>query len=260
MPDPLVTLTTDFGDASPYVASMKGVLLGINPAARLVDLSHRIPPQDIRFADYFLAAAIPCFPPGVLHVVVVDPGVGTERNILYVELDGHRLLVPDNGCWTTLEKQSSGPPVVHRVSEPRYWRHPVSATFHGRDIFAPVAGHLSLGLAPDFVGPVVTEWARLQARPPRFDDDRREWIGEVIFVDEFGNLITNLAPSVLDGPAKVTVAGQLISRQVRTYGEAEAGTLVVLISSTGIVEIAVAGGSAANLLRSKVGTQVIVAK
>lgn len=255
MPDPIVTLTTDFGETSPYVASMKGVLLGINPSVRLVDLSHRIPPQDVQFADYFLAAAIPCFPPGAIHVAVVDPGVGTKRNILYVELDGHRLLVPDNGCWTALAKQSSRPPLVRRLSKPRYWRHPVSATFHGRDIFAPVAGHLSLGLAPALLGPPITEWARLETSTPRFDGGL--WLGEVTFVDEFGNLITNLTASVLDGSPTVAVAGQVIPRRVRTYGEAEPGSLVTLISSTGNVEIAVVGGNAAAKLKANVGTVVL---
>src|SRR5262249_20664070 len=99
MPDPVVTLTTDFGEDSPYVAAMKGVLLGLNPAARILDLSHQIPPQDVRHAAFFLAAAVPYFPAHVLHVVVVDPGVGSERALLYVETNGHRLLTPDNGCW-----------------------------------------------------------------------------------------------------------------------------------------------------------------
>ena len=102
MPDPLISLTTDFGEASPYVAALKGAILSVNPAARLLDLSHAIPPQDLRHAAFFLAAAIPYFPPGLIHVVVVDPGVGSDRALLYVELEGHRLLVPDNGCWTTL--------------------------------------------------------------------------------------------------------------------------------------------------------------
>src|SRR5262249_57598162 len=108
--------------------------------------SRQVAPQDVRHAAFFLAAAVPCFPPGVLHVVVVDPGVGSERAVLHVEVDGHRLLVPDNGCWTMLP--GSSPPRVIRLAEPRFWRHPVSATFHGRDIFAPTAGHLSRGLAP----------------------------------------------------------------------------------------------------------------
>src|SRR5262249_28116148 len=142
MSDIIITLTTDFGDDSPYVAAMKGVILGINPRARLVDLSHNIPAQDLRYANFFLAASIPYFPAEAIHVVVVDPGVGTDRALLYVVVDGHRLLVPDNGCWTRPANISAVPPRVIRLAEPRYWRHPVSATFHGRDILAPVAAHL----------------------------------------------------------------------------------------------------------------------
>src|SRR5262245_12352289 len=125
----LVTLTTDFGEASPYVAAMKGVVLGVNPDVRLLDLSHAIGPQDVRHAAFFLAGAVPFFPPGVIHVVVIDPGVGTERPILYAEVGGHRLLVPDNGCWTLLADQLGVRPAVRRLEERRFWRPAVSATF-----------------------------------------------------------------------------------------------------------------------------------
>src|SRR5260370_39152705 len=154
---------------------MKGVILTINPHARLVDLSHQIPPQDLRHAAFFLRSCIPFFPPGVIHVIVVDPGVGTDRALLYVEAEGHRLLVPDNGCWTELARDSgrathsgaSGPhtpvwpPTVIRLTESKYWRNPVSPTFHGRDILAPVAAHLSLGENPQNLGPRVQQWVRL---------------------------------------------------------------------------------------------------
>src|SRR5438270_555607 len=132
--DPIITLTTDFGDASPYVAAMKGVILALNPQARLVDLSHRIPPQAIGHAAFFLAHALPFFPREVLHVIVIDPGVGTERALLYVEVGGHRLLVPDNGCWTELARTVGSAPLVLRLAEARYWRPEISSTFHGRDI------------------------------------------------------------------------------------------------------------------------------
>src|SRR5262249_35067851 len=157
--DAIITLTTDFGEESPYVAAIKGVILGINPAARLIDLTHQIPPQDVRHAAYFIASSIPYFPSDAIHVVVVDPGVGSERAILYVEIEGHRLLVPDNGCWTVLK---GAPPRVIRVAERAFWRPEPSNTFHGRDIFAPVAGHLSLGLDPVLLGPAVDHWERLE--------------------------------------------------------------------------------------------------
>src|SRR5207245_11704106 len=134
---------------SPCVAAMKGVILGLNPSARIVDLSHQIPPQNLAYAAFFLAGAIPTFPHEALHVIVVDPGVGTERALLYVEVAGHRLLVPDNGSWTSLAAHVTESPRVIQLTEARFWRHPVSATFHGRDILAPVAAHLSLGIDPD---------------------------------------------------------------------------------------------------------------
>src|SRR5262245_9382522 len=133
MTEALVTLTTDFGEASPYVAALKGVLLTVNASARVIDLSHQIPAQDIRHTAYFLAAVVPYFPAGVIHVAVVDPGVGTTRALLYVEVAGHRLLAPDNGCWTLIGPRPLQPERVIRLEEPRYWRQTVSATFHGRD-------------------------------------------------------------------------------------------------------------------------------
>jgi len=144
--DPIITLTSDFGEDSPYTAALKGVILGINPRARLVDLSHSIPPQDVQHAAIFLEEAIPLFPKEALHVVVVDPGVGTERPIVYVEVGCHRLIAPDNGCWTLLASHVAEPPRVIRLEERRFWRDPVSKTFHGRDIMAQAAANLSLGV------------------------------------------------------------------------------------------------------------------
>lgn len=255
MPDSVVTLTSDFGEASPYVAAMKGVLLSINPAVRILDLSHRIPPQDIRHAAFFLAAALPEFPPCAIHVVVVDPGVGSERALLYVELDGRRLLAPDNGCWTELARGASVPPRVIRLANARYWRPTISATFHGRDILAPCAGHLSLGVDPSALGPEVHEWVRLEL--PSMSVQSNGWSGEVIFVDSFGNLLTNLPGKLLvETSARLFVGNEEVTRRVRTYAEAEPGTIVALQSSTELLEIAVVQGNAAARLRVSVGTPV----
>jgi S-adenosylmethionine hydrolase len=259
MSDPLVTLTTDFGDDSPYVAAMKGVILGINRQARLVDLGHQIPPQDLRYAAFFLASAVPYFPSEALHVVVVDPGVGTDRALLYVEVEGHRLLVPDNGCWTQLANHAATPQVI-RLTESRFWRPTVSATFHGRDILAPVAGHLCLGLDPRELGPPAGEWVRLESPPLR--QGMNCWIGEVVFVDHFGNLITNIPGSNLGKrPPEVLHVGKEARRRFRwvhSYAEAKPGTLVALVSSAGMLEVAVTQGSAARRLRARVGTAVTV--
>jgi S-adenosylmethionine hydrolase len=240
---------------------MKGIVLGLNPSARLVDLSRQIPPQNIRHAAFFLAAALPYFPPGTLHLIVVDPGVGTERALLYVEVLGQRLLAPDNGCWTLLAQQASDDPLVIRLTEPRYWRPTVSATFHGRDILAPVAGHLSLGLSPSLLGPRVRDWVRLEMAAPVREGDAI--MGEVIFVDHFGNLITNISADILDRGAvssQVQIGVTIVSRWVRSYGEAAAGTLIALISSAGLLEVAVTNGSAAQTLCAGVGDRVRVGR
>ncbi len=259
LPGPVVTLTTDFGEGSPYVAAMKGVLLGINPDVRVLDLSHEIPPQDVRHAAFFLASALPFFPPGVLHVVVVDPGVGTERALLYVEAAGQRLLAPDNGCWTPLVRPDDPPPLVIQLTEPRYWRPTVSATFHGRDILAPVAGHLSLGVDPRQLGVETRDWVRLERRPPVHGPDG--WQGEVVFVDRFGNLLTNLPGTVLaEAGIRIFVDGQEVPQVARTYEQASPGALIALQSSNDALEVALTRGSAAERLRVGVGALVRVTR
>ena len=250
----LVTLTTDFGDGSSYVAAMKGALLAVNPDARVVDLCHRLPPQDLLAAGYFLSDTLSWFPPATIHVVVVDPGVGTDRALLCVEWNGQVILAPDNGCWTSVVRVDETPR-VYRLAERRYWRSTVSATFHGRDILAPVAGHLSLGVRPAELGPTVAEWAGLPLPEPVVTADGLR--GEVIFVDHFGNLVTNIrleSPSA--GP--VRIAGITVSHMVRTYGESEPGTLVALIGSSGRLEVAVVNGSAALRLGVGIGAGVEV--
>lgn len=260
MADPLITLTTDFGLTSPYVAAVKGVILGFNPAVRLIDLSHALPPQGLHHAAFFLASSVVYFPDDTLHVVVVDPGVGTERAVLYVEVADQRLLVPDNGCWTLLAERSAHEPRVRKLTEPRYWASAISSTFHGRDVFAPVAGHLSLGLDPKELGPRVHEWVKLEKRTPTAGAEGLT--GEVEFVDDFGNLITNLPGEILnrlaDRPHWVCVGETAVPRCVLTYGEAKPGELVALVASNGALEVAVAQGNAAKALNVGVGARVTV--
>jgi len=252
--DPLITLTTDFGYDSPYVAAVKGVLLSLNPAARLLDLSHAIPPQDLRYAAFFLSGAVPYFPEGTLHVIVVDPGVGGERVMLYVEVAGQRLLVPDNGVWTRLA-QDPAPDRVIQLRDPSYWRSPLSRTFHGRDVLAPVAAHLSLGLDPAALGPPAADWVRLPIPVPRREPNRLT--GEVVFVDHFGNLVSNIPGEAVPPSARVSIAGQE-ARLVHAYSDAPPETLVAVVSSWGTLEVAVAQGSAAERLRAAAGTLVVV--
>ncbi len=260
MAQPIITLTTDFGCRSPFVAAVKGVILCINPEARIVDLSHDIPPYDIRHAAFFLADALPYFPPGTLHVVVVDPGVGGDRDILYVAVAGQRLVVPDNGCWTLLAEGHAQPLRVIRVTEPRFWRSIVSPTFHGRDIFAPVAAYLSLGINPTQLGPVTTQWHQLAWPTPVRRSESID--GEVIFVDGFGNLITNISSAALAAagtrPAQITLGTTPIPRRARAYSDANPGELVALISSNGLLEVAEVQGNASRRLSAGLGASVHV--
>jgi S-adenosyl-L-methionine hydrolase (adenosine-forming) len=250
----LVTLTTDFGAGSSYVAAMKGALLAVNPAARVLDLTHDLPPQDLVATAYFLADALPWFPRDTIHVIVVDPGVGTGRALLCVAWNGSYLVVPDNGCWTSLIDETGPPPLVHRLTERRFWRPEVSATFHGRDILAPVAGHLSRGTAPADLGPPATTWQRLSLpRPVASPEGVR---GEVVVVDRFGNLVTNIPARAVPLESRVAVPGSEAVRFVRTYGDAEPGALVALIGSGGRLEVAVVNGSAAARLGLGVGAVV----
>jgi S-adenosylmethionine hydrolase len=256
---PLITLTTDFGATSPYVAVMKGVILSINPAARLLDLSHRIRPQDLRHASYFLATAVPYFPPDTIHVCVIDPGVGSDRSALYAEAGRQRLVGPDNGIFTGVFRGAGGPTVVYDLAESRFWRRPVSSTFHGRDIFAPVAAHLSLGVDPAELGPVRRDPVELSVRSAVTFGNR--WKGEVQFVDDFGNLITNIpACKVKSLPARVSVGGGVPHpiRWVRTYADAAPDDLVCLFSSDGFFEVAQVNGSAAARLAVREGAVVEV--
>jgi S-adenosylmethionine hydrolase len=254
---PLITLTTDFGDASPYAAVVKGVILSINPAARLLDLTHHIPPQDVRHADYFLGAAAPYFPAGTIHLAVIDPGVGTERHPLLVEAGGQYLVGPDNGVFTRAATALGGPTCVRRLTEPRFWRPEVSSTFHGRDVFAPVAAHLSLGVDSAAVGPAVAGMVELRPHSAVCWGNRRA--GEVQFVDGFGNLITNIPASLISAlPVRATLGNSdpLPFRWVKSYADAAPGELVSLFSSDGYVEFAVVNGSAAHRLGAGAGTPV----
>jgi S-adenosylmethionine hydrolase len=253
----LITLTTDFGDASPYAAVLKGVILSVNPAVRVFDLSHRIRPQDLRHASYFLGTAVPYFPPGTIHLCVVDPGVGSERAAIYVEVGGQRLVGPDNGIFTGVFRHCGTPSLVRELVDRRFWRAEVSDTFHGRDVFAPVAAHLSLGVDPAEFGPVCSNPVTLPCRKAVTFGNR--WQGEIQFVDDFGNLITNVpATGVRSLPVRISFRGEPPHpiRWVRTYADAAPGDLVCLFSSDGFVEVTEVNGNAARRLGAGEGTVV----
>jgi S-adenosylmethionine hydrolase len=258
MPPPLITLTTDFGHASPYVAVMKGVMLSINPSAHVLDLTHEIRPQHIRHASYFLGTAVPYFPPGTIHVCVVDPGVGSERASICIEKNGRYFVGPDNGVFTHILRCSSGEAVAYKLTNHKFWRvNPPSDTFHGRDIFAPVAAHLSKGTDVHEFGPVHSNPVALQKRcAVTFG---QKWSGEVQFIDDFGNLITNVPACKMKVlPVRVTLGGVSLGvvRWVRTYSEAAPGELVSLFSSDGFFEIAEVHGNASHKLQVQDGSAI----
>lgn len=258
----LITLTTDFGISSPYVAAMKGSLLSVCRDVELVDLTHAITPQNIRQAAVVLADVTPFFPVGTLHVVVVDPGVGTERNMIYAEIGDQHYLAPDNGVLSYVARQNR-PRRLVALTEPRFWREQVSHTFHGRDIFAPVAGHLALGVQPDLFGPTAEAMVELPWSEPVIG--KQEICGEVLYVDSFGNVITNIPVAAIQqfagqGAIVISLAGRSIEGLYATYGQAPAGTIISLGDSQGRLEIAEVQGNAARLLGVTPGVPVRVGR
>ncbi len=251
----VITLLSDFGLQDPYVGVMKGVILQINPQARLVDLTHRIEAGDIAQGAACLAESHRYFPAGSIHLAVVDPGVGTERRPLAVLAAGHAFVGPDNGLFSPIIDQDPSTRVVH-LSERRFFRPQVSPTFHGRDIFAPVAAHLSLGVDPSELGPWVTDAVTLTLPEARSADGIL--VGRVSRVDRFGNLISNIRESALSrhlagAEAEIRAAGLRIRGLHRTYGEVAPGEVLALVGSSGTLEIAVREGSAAKRLESQAG-------
>jgi S-adenosylmethionine hydrolase len=249
----IITLTTDFGTADHYVGAMKGVILGRAPSATVVDITHEIPPQDVRRAALVLANVVGCFSPGTVHVTVVDPGVGSTRRILAAEYERQVVLAPDNGLLTPLVQ--GGDVRLRSVTASRYFRTPVSQTFHGRDVFAPVAAHLAMGLPPAELGPMVDDPVTLPWPEPRIESGRI--LGEVLYVDRFGNLVTNIRGSAVRalGPASAHIGAHL-APVVSTYADASAGSPIALIGSSDVLEISVVMGHAARALGVGVGAAV----
>lgn len=256
---PLITLTTDFGLGSPYVAQMKGVILSHGEDATLIDITHGIRPQHIREGALVLADATPRFPVGTIHVAVVDPGVGTSRKLLYAEFGGQRFLAPDNGLLSLVARQMPRGLVIS-LKRPEYWGATVSPTFHGRDILAPVAGRLASGLAPDKLGPPLVVLVELTVPEARIAADHA--LGEVLLVDSFGNLLTNipadrLPAAALGADLVVECKGRTIAGLQSAYEVAPPGTLVAIVDSQGRLEIAAVRGSAASVLGACEGTAVV---
>lgn len=252
----LITLTTDFGTRDPWVAAMKGVILSIAPDCTLLDLSHGIGPQDILEGALFLAATVPYFPEGAIHTAVVDPGVGTSRVPIVARCAGQVVVCPDNGLLTILQRTH---PVAeaYAIENPDYILDLPSATFHGRDIFAPAAAHVALGAPLASFGKPAGDLCQIDL-PEATMDAEGQLHGEVIHVDRFGNCITNISrDSVPDGAGyRVQVAAATVPGIHRTYADVPPGTLLALYGSSGHLEIAVAMDNAARALHLGPGAPV----
>jgi S-adenosylmethionine hydrolase len=247
-PSGVITLMTDFGDADVYVGVMKGVIAAVFPGARVVDLTHRVPAHDAAEAAWLLQDAYRYFPAGTVHVAVVDPGVGTARRVLGLRAGNHLFLAPDNGILTPVHAELGREALVE-IAEPRYLLPNASRTFHGRDVFAPAAAHLAAGVALEAMGPPVADFVRLRLPEP-CSLHGGVVRGEVVRVDGFGNLITNIRRELVPRPdrAAVRVAGVALRGIQPTYGVAGPGDVLALFGGFGVLEIAVNRGSAAQRL------------
>jgi len=255
----IITLLTDFGQQDGYVGAMKGVMLGLHPTVRLIDISHEVEPQNVHAGAFLLEAHFRYFPPGTVHLAVVDPGVGSERAALACYADEHFFIAPDNGlldfCLDFSNLQ------VVRLTQPQYWRQKISATFHGRDLFAPVAAHLAAGESLAHLG----ELAALQRRRPRLDCriDGKTLHGQVVYSDRFGNLISNISTPCLrefsqDQPVTIYLAGHLIGGLSKSYADVPPHTPLALIGSFGFLEIAVNLSNARLHFAARYGTPIAV--
>jgi S-adenosylmethionine hydrolase len=258
MSRPVITLTTDFGQADGYVAAMRGAILSICPQAEVVDVSHEVRPQAVQQAAYLLAFVAPYFPPGTVHVAVVDPGVGTQRRAVAVHGGRALYVAPDNGLLGLVLAQDPPREAVDLV-EARFHLPEVSATFHGRDIFAPAAAHLACGTDLHEMGPSIPVADLCPLPPARLQrDEEGRWQAQVLHVDRFGNLITNLRAG--EGPPSPTIVagGARIEGLSQTFADVAVGQLVAYKGSSGYLEIAVRQGSAARRLGLDVGDPVTI--
>lgn len=246
----IITLLTDFGTSDSYVAEVKGVLLSRAPTATVVDVSHDVPAGDVRVGQYLLSRVWPRFPAGTVHLAVIDPGVGTARRALAAQAGGHCFVAPDNGLLSVL------PGDVRFVSLPVL--RDASPTFHGRDVFAPAAARLAAGARLDELGTPVTDVVRVAGSTPRVLESAV--LGEIVYIDRFGNLISDLPKDLVRIGAAITVGETAIGPVRRTFGDVAIGTLVAYVGSGGTVEIGVRDGSAARVLGVGVGAVVTASR
>ena len=257
MLNPLITLTTDFGAADHFAGVMKGVILGIAPRARIVDITHEAQPFEVADGGFTIAQAYRYFPKKTIHVVVVDPGVGSTRRPLLAEMGGQYFVAPDNGVLSMIFSREQ--PKVRHITNEKYFLHPVSRTFHGRDVFSPVAAHLAAGVASARFGKRIDDFLRLSFDKPN-RTSKRAWTGTVLKVDRFGNLITNLHvdefPGVRTRAFALNAGLQTVTRLALTFTECDPGELFVIVGSSGYLEVATNQGSAAKALGCGAGSPV----
>lgn len=257
----LITLLSDFGHKDPFVGIMKGVIFGIYPDARVIDLSHGIPPQDLMAGALVLRHSVPYFPPGTIHVAVVDPGVGTARRPLLIEAENRFFVGPDNGV-LSLALEGQAPRRIIELANDLYHLKPTSATFHARDIFAPAAAYLSLGIPPTDFGPARTDFQRFPWPKATTSDHAIQ--GEIIYIDGFGNLVTNVEERALRGLRAERLTFSLGSLSVcglaPNYSAAGDRGYVALVNSWGLLEIALYKGNAQLSCGAKIGDKVYIRK
>jgi S-adenosylmethionine hydrolase len=254
MANPILTLTTDFGLSDHYAGTMKGVILGICPRAQVVDISHEVTPFAIAEGAYVIAQAYRCFPRKTVHIVVVDPGVGSARRPILMEAAGQYFVAPDNGVLSMIYSREKHR--IRLISGDRYFRKPVSHTFHGRDIFAPVAAHLAGGVLPSKMGKAIDDYLRPSFEKPH-RSGKRTWSGSILKIDRFGNVITNFHiddfPRLERQNFVMAVGPHEIGALARNYAECGPGELFLIVGSSGYIEVSVNQGSAAKQIGCEVG-------
>lgn len=257
MPKGIITLTTDFGTSDHFAGTMKGVILGIHRAAQIVDITHEVRPFEVADGAFTIAQAYRYFPKRTIHVVVVDPGVGSTRRPLLAEMAGQYFIAPDNGVLSMILAREKSK--VRHITNERYFLRPVSRTFHGRDVFAPVAAHLASGVPPARFGKLIDDYLRLTFESPS-RTGKNAWSGCVLKVDRFGNLITNLHIDELANlqvrPFRLLAGRQPVTRLALTFTECAPDELFVLVGSSGYLEVATNQGSAAEILGCGAGSPV----
>jgi len=260
---PIITILTDFGLRDGFVAVMKGVILGLAPDVRLVDVTHLISPQNVREAAVVLSRSAFYFPEGTIHIFVVDPGVGTDRRPIAAQIGQQRFIGPDNGALTMAlarAKREVWPVEIFKLDQPRYWRPEISHVFHGRDIFAPVAAHLAQGVPLAVLGSSIIDPVLLPLSPIEHTPDGLR--GEITHVDHFGNIATNIRADDLAGLGQVTVRARNaeIAGLVQTFGDRPPGELIAFINSAGELAVAVVNGNAGQRLGARAGDVVEVVR